>query len=374
VSERRRKVLFALVAVLLFLGLAEAGLRLAGFSYQPVPEQIWLGRLQGGVPTGEVVFDRMVPGLFTRDALLFWRPVAGREPFNAAGLRDSRELPDAKPAGEVRLLALGDSCTFLGEPLPWTDLLEDRLRRAGRHQVRVLNAAVPAWSSLQGLRYLESRGLDLEPDVVLIYFGWNDHWRATVKPDAEFPIQGEEVVAVQRALSRSRLYQLLNDLLKGAWRSPRLPEGGGAPFDDTADLSALATQRPFRVPLPSFEENLGRLARLARERGARPVFITAPSRLAAGSVPQYLFAHGFVARGGPPVQEIHDSYAAAVRRLARESGALLVDAASHFAAARDGGRDWIRDDGIHLTAEGINEMAGLVARELEKEWEERESP
>jgi lysophospholipase L1-like esterase len=370
VNGRRRKVLFALAAVLLFLGLAEGGLRLGGFSYQPVPERIWLGRLQGGVPTGEVVFDRMVPGLFTRDALLFWRPVAGREPFNGAGLRDSRELSGEKPAGEIRLLALGDSCTFLGEPLPWTDLLEDRLRRAGRRRVRVLNAAVPAWSSLQGLRYLESRGLGFDPDVVLIYFGWNDHWRATVKPDAEFPVQEEEVVAAQRVLSRSRLYQLLNYLLKGAWRSP--PRPGGAPFDAAADLSSLAVQRPFRVPLSSFENNLRAMIGLSRDAGALPVLITAPSLLTAGSVPEYLLVHGFVARGGPPVQEIHESYAAAVRRVARESGALLVDAAAHFAAAPDGGRAWMRDDGIHLTAEGIREMAGLLARELKKDWEERE--
>ena len=85
----RRKLLFAIAAVVAVLGGAEAVLRLTGFSYQPFPERIWLGRLAGGVPTGEVVFDRMVPGLFTRDARLFWKPVAGRAPFNAAGLRDA---------------------------------------------------------------------------------------------------------------------------------------------------------------------------------------------------------------------------------------------------------------------------------------------
>ncbi|MFQ5767754.1 MAG: SGNH/GDSL hydrolase family protein, partial [Acidobacteriota bacterium] len=215
VMKRWRKIWFSLAAVLLVLGGGETLLRLVGFSYQPIPERIWLGRYKGGIPTGEVIFDRLVPGLFTRDSRLFWRPVPGRPPFNRAGLRDDRELPARKPAAEFRILALGDSCTFLGEPQPWTHRLEAALRARHESAVRVLNAAVPAWSSLQGLRFLESRGRSLAPDLVTIYFGWNDHWRATVKPDAEFPLSSERAVAVQRVLARLRIYQALDWILKG---------------------------------------------------------------------------------------------------------------------------------------------------------------
>jgi lysophospholipase L1-like esterase len=362
--RRRRKAAFAVAAVVGILGLAEVGLRLTGFTYQPIPERIWLGRLDGGIPTAEVVFDRLVPGLFTRDALLFWRPVAGQPPFNAAGLRDDEELPPSKPPGEMRILALGDSCTFLGEPLPWTDVLEQRLRPLDGPRVRVLNAAVPAWSSLQGLRYLESRGLSFEPDLVAIYFGWNDHWRATSKPDADFPVPDERLVSTQRVLSRLRLYQLLNYWLKGGWRRPP-GAGERAPFAAGEDLAATAVGRQFRVPLEQFEENLRRMAELARGIGARPLFITAPSRLRAEAVPEYLLAHGFVARGGERIDAVHERYAAAVRRVARETGALLVDAAADFAAAPDGGRERLRDDGIHLTAAGIERLATLVSETLE---------
>ena len=176
---RPRKILFAILAVVLVLGSGEAALRLAGFHYQPIPERIWLGRLQGGIPSAEVVFDRLVPGLFVRDGLLFWKPAAGKEPFNAAGLRAAEELPAARPPGEFRVLALGDSCTFLGEPLPWPDLLARQLTSARGEGVRVLNAGVPAYSSLQGRRLLDSRLEELQPDVVTRPLGVEDVWAIT---------------------------------------------------------------------------------------------------------------------------------------------------------------------------------------------------
>ncbi len=361
-SGRARKLVFALAALALIFGGAEAVLRLAGFSYQPIPERIWLGRLQGGIPTAEVVFDRLVPGLFTRDALLFWKPVAGKPPFNRAGLRADFELPAVRPRDEFRVLTLGDSCTFLGEPLPWPEVLQRRL--AGRGQrVRVLNAGVPAYSSLQGRRLLESRLQELAPDVVTVYFGWNDHWRATVKPDAEFPVRHEGVVTAQSLLSRTRLYQGLHYLLKGRGQrqesNARVP-----PFDAAADLSAAAVRQPLRVPLEQFEDNLRAMVATARGGGARVVLITAPTMLRPDNVPEYLLAHGFVARGGEPVDVLHARYAAAVRRVARQTGAALVDAAADFAAMEDEGRSLMRADGIHLTASGIERMAALVAAAL----------
>jgi lysophospholipase L1-like esterase len=356
---RARKILFATLAVVILLGSGEAALRLAGFHYQPIPERIWLGRLQGGIPSAEVVFDRLVPGLFTRDGLLFWKPQAGKPPFNAAGLRAAAELPAIRPAGEFRVLALGDSCTFLGEPRPWPDLLAGLLAGDSGGAVRVLNAGVPAYSSLQGRRLLESRVDEWQPDVVTIYFGWNDHWRATVKPDAQFPVRGAGVVMVQSFLSRSRLYQGMNYLLKGR---RQLAGEEAPPVTVGGDLAAAAVNRPFRVAADEFAANLRAMVERTRSAGGEAILITAPSTLSPEAVPNYLFAHGFVAQGGERVDLLHQRYAAVVRQVARETGAVLVDAATDFAATPDGGRSLMRDDGIHLTAAGLERLAGLVAR------------
>ena len=106
------------------------------------------------------------------------------------------------------------------------------------------------------------------------------------------------------------------------------------------------------------------MAEMSRLAGAQTAFITAPSMLTADAVPTYLFTHGFVASGGERIDAIHATYAARVRLVARETGSVLIDAAAAFAARSDRGRSLLRADGIHLTAEGIEVMAGLVAQAL----------
>jgi lysophospholipase L1-like esterase len=96
---------------------------------------------------------------------------------NSLGLRDD-EIPRKKPAGETRILCLGDSFTFaLG--IRFEDLyvqkLERRLAREGapRH-FQVINAAVSGYNTRQELIYLLTDGLTLEPDLISVGFYWND--------------------------------------------------------------------------------------------------------------------------------------------------------------------------------------------------------
>lgn len=114
------------------------------------------------------VLPRSAEGFFTLDA-----PVR----TNSLGLRDD-EIPAGKPTGEARILALGDSFTFaLGVRLEdlWVQQLERRLNEeAGSRRFQVINAGVAGYNSRQELIYLLARGLDLDPDLVVVAFYWND--------------------------------------------------------------------------------------------------------------------------------------------------------------------------------------------------------
>jgi hypothetical protein len=70
-----------------------------------------------------------------------------------------------------------------------------------RH-VTVANAGVPAWSSFQSLKYLELRGLELEPDLVLFYHELNDYLPSSLRDSSN-----NEIGALQtdRELYDSRL-------------------------------------------------------------------------------------------------------------------------------------------------------------------------
>ena len=71
-----------------------------------------------------------------------------------------------------RILGLGDSFTFgwgVAEEKIYLRVLERRLREAGNN-VEVINAAVPAWHSLQSLEYLLREGVRFQPDLVVASF------------------------------------------------------------------------------------------------------------------------------------------------------------------------------------------------------------
>lgn len=96
--------------------------------------------------------------------------------INSRGLRADREFPYEKPAGVVRVVAIGDSFTAGYEvelEQCFTSVLERELRAAG-HAVEVLNAGVSGYSNAEACLYLERELLRYDPDVVLLSFFFND--------------------------------------------------------------------------------------------------------------------------------------------------------------------------------------------------------
>jgi len=96
---------------------------------------------------------------------------------NSLGLRDN-EFPAAKPAGEIRVLCLGDSFTFsLG--VRFDDLYVQQLERMLQKSYpdrpfQVINSGVSGYNTRQELIYLLAEGLALEPDLITVGFYWND--------------------------------------------------------------------------------------------------------------------------------------------------------------------------------------------------------
>lgn len=110
------------------------------------------------------------PGL---DDVFYGVPVK----INALGLRD-REIGN-KAAGEFRLLVLGDSVPF-GIGVRYEDSFPHQLevllneRHPGAGRFRTLNMGVPSYNTEQELIQLETLGLTLAPDAVMLLFSAND--------------------------------------------------------------------------------------------------------------------------------------------------------------------------------------------------------
>ncbi len=131
----------------------------------------WRARFAMAVP-GELQVHRL-------DDALGWEPVPGHRSdgisINSAGARGI-ELPATQPAHERRIVAIGDSFTF-GEGVrdeeAWIPVMERELaaalaRRAPDATVRALNFGVMGYGLDQQVLRLEQRGLQHEPDLVLL--------------------------------------------------------------------------------------------------------------------------------------------------------------------------------------------------------------
>ena len=95
---------------------------------------------------------------------------------NSKGLRDARDFPYAKPAGTLRVLALGDSHTQgyeVRQDATYAAVLERYLNAKGK-KTEVLNAGVSGFSTAEAAAYLENEGHRYQPDVVVLGFYAND--------------------------------------------------------------------------------------------------------------------------------------------------------------------------------------------------------
>jgi lysophospholipase L1-like esterase len=109
-----------------------------------------------------------------------WNPCAQRDIYfrvNSAGGRGP-EWPVQKPAGAVRILAVGESSTFgsaNSEDQAWPALLEAALRAQGI-QAEVLNFGIPGQRIERLIKSLPAVIDKYRPDVVVHYAGFNQTW------------------------------------------------------------------------------------------------------------------------------------------------------------------------------------------------------
>lgn len=207
------------------------------------------------------------------DPELFWRLAPNQSrpadgfPFrgvisNGQGLRADHEIPLKKPPGEIRILFLGDSCTF-GHGLLHTETFVSRVEQMLRAQfpnarLQCINAGVPGYSLFQGVRFLETQGARYQADLVVANFGFNDNAPWDNRSDLDHYRQWLASRPIP-ALRWSRLCQL-------AWEASANPgKNSTAP-------------RP-RLTGTEFYPLLLRLHQVASEQGSSLLLVALPYRI-----------------------------------------------------------------------------------------------
>jgi lysophospholipase L1-like esterase len=160
--------------------------------------------------SGELVIRYLIPAwpfesalyvpdyLTARDLPLRWRfsPSGGR---NALGLRNREVEP--KKAGAFRILFLGDSLIWSSETTSgelYTEGLEKRLNARSASDsgaLEIVNAGIPGYTTYQELEFLKIYGLDMEPDLVVLGFVFNDVYYKYLHKPSRSKLLGREPAA-----------------------------------------------------------------------------------------------------------------------------------------------------------------------------------
>jgi len=122
--------------------------------------------------------------------------------INALGLRGA-DVPADKPPGTKRVLVVGDSFAF-GYLLPndasMPALLEAQLAQQNLGDVQVLNGGVPGFGIVNAAGLVEQRGIQLEPDVLVVAASPGDVADAGVRTDHDASGGGARVTIDRAAL------------------------------------------------------------------------------------------------------------------------------------------------------------------------------
>jgi lysophospholipase L1-like esterase len=254
------------------------------------------------LPPGFEVLHRDDPELFfSLQPNMDYGWLGTRISTSSLGLR-SAELGPKQP-GEFRILSLGESTTFgarVEVNQTYSAVLEKLLQAAdSTRSYRVINAGVSAYSSFQSLKYLELRGLQLQPDMVLFYHEINDFLPTALRAsEASLDSQsGESSLGLtDRQLYESRrqvlhrkllatvaLYRCLNHLQARRnlqqLQEAEIPSESDHIFIPSRYNTVLVRKAkkemklPTRVSIEERKDNLRQLEAICKQHGLRLVIL-----------------------------------------------------------------------------------------------------
>jgi lysophospholipase L1-like esterase len=292
--SRKRRLVYAAIlylGFLLLLAAVEIGTRLT------MPHISSLSLFVVTTQQKAQVADEKQSGIFEGDPLLLWRLKPNLDhavwdftvlSTNSKHLRSEQvgETVGPKQPGTTRIVCLGDSVTFgFRVPVVWPErpteydpawlpfpmLLEKELRAANPaypdRKIEVVTMAVPGYTSHQGLAWLRRDIDELQPDLLIASFGWNDASFSDV-PDREAIRTNWYAVAVRWLIDHSQAFAHATHWLRAKEAKARQQKQTGQPV-----------VRPgARVSQQEYLSNMVAIQDLARRHGASVIVIAAPYR------------------------------------------------------------------------------------------------
>lgn len=222
--------------------------------------------------------DARSPELFVNDPALSWRlrPSVSFLLLDVTvetdqhGFRRSPRSATEAHEGERRILCLGDSTPF-GWKTPASQIFPELLamqldgRASSLPPWKLLNAAVPGYSSYQARLQAEELIPRWRPALVVVCVGNNDAW----------PVERSDREAIAATSSWSRQFlRLARHSHLALWIKDL-----AAPSEPPPLVLPSLDRATQRVSLDEYRENLAAIVRVAREHDARVAIVASPANL-----------------------------------------------------------------------------------------------
>jgi len=322
-----KKIGVLIVSLIAGLCVAELAVRVAGLA----PEMIRVQRGRFQLSENPKLGYEPIPMTYSGNLSLLHHY---RGSSNRLGFRD-RDHVLTKPDGTYRILVLGDSIAdgiFVpeyGDTFP--ALMEGFLQEAG-HSVEVINMSVSGYNTSQEVEILKAKGIQFQPDMVLVAYCLNDIMR----------VDGgilEALLAEERAhatVNRYRFQVLHRSALFRFFKYVVLPHSGP---DISTDQDGYTRELSENTVPAAFKE----LSLLAEDHAFEVLMVIFPNF-------RQLTPYPFISE--------HDK----VKNLADGNGFRYLDLLESYQAYQ--GDDKLDFDYIHPTVHGHRCAATSIAQYL----------
>lgn len=185
----------------------------------------------------------------------------------------SPEVSVQKPAGQIRVMILGDSSAFgfkVGDRETFGAYLVKMLRQKHKGKDIVLvNTAVSGWTTYQAKTFMKEKGWKFSPDIIIIAF--NDDGQPEWKEDVErAPSPG--ITPLLRILYKSNIYLSLKKIVINS-QVKRNPSFTFWPKE---------REGKTRVTPRQLRKNIDEILTEAKKRGSQVIIVSMPLQFPGG--------------------------------------------------------------------------------------------
>lgn len=193
--------------------------------------------------------------------------------INKFSMRD-KEITIPKPYGLIRIIVLGDSIPYSGNPT-FVDLMKNKFFNF--NNVEILNASTPGYTTYQELLFLEKYLIKMEPDFVILSYCLNDNYTILHRFDEETHMlwtkEAEDSLKINSAFDAFINKSYFLTTIKTMFIRERNNQKKSIfPWDNTTDFNIAWKDYSW----PDFSDRLNKMNNILKKNGGKLYVVIFP--------------------------------------------------------------------------------------------------